>query len=294
MTAISTETLYRNFLKRTGFEEKPFQLTCFKWCWQRETAPSSPAGGILSLEMGLGKTLMMLALMESNFKRRTLIVLPCALLDQWEKIIIRTFGYQPLVYHGSRPQNKKLTLEDIMTYPIVLTSYGQVSQPSEKQEDRGRRRSLLCSIQWDRLICDEAHNVSHRTTNDYKGLSEVKAQIIWLVTGTPLQNSRYELATLFILLGLPKPKPSEMTKEIETYMFYLTKAAAGIQLPALEENTTAVAWENRTEKKLSANIHSYLSFCNVSRENRVDAAPATADAPPDAPSLPPLPPPSWI
>jgi SNF2 family DNA or RNA helicase len=164
---IMTISKFQNFLQRTGLDEKPFQLECYQWCLDRETQETIPTegepspkwgcglaeragfspSGVLALEMGLGKTIIMLGLIECNFKKNTLIILPLSLLNQWEKCIQKIFGHQPLVYHGSKPKNLKLTLAQIKAKPIILTTYGQISQPSEKQSRRGRLPSLLHYIQ---------------------------------------------------------------------------------------------------------------------------------------------------
>jgi SNF2 family DNA or RNA helicase len=299
---------FKNFLKRTGLDEKPFQLECFQWCLDREAqhietqAPfpaeesaeqhvakttegelspkrgfglaeraeraGFPPRGILALEMGLGKTIIMLGLIECNIKKNTLIILPLALLDQWEKCLLKFFGHQALVYHGSRPKNLKLTLAQIKNKPIVLTTYGQISKPSEKQYRRGRLPSLLHEIQWDRLICDEAHHVSHKKTNEYKGVLALKANIKWLVTGTPIQNSEQELHNLFTLLGFENDKHyynqgTNYADTINYFVYHRTKADAGINLPPLKEHLEIIEWTDAKEREFSSHIHSLLECCNV-------------------------------
>ena len=274
---------FKNFLKRTGLDEKPFQLECYQWCLNRETQETIPTegepfpkrgfggfppSGVLALEMGLGKTIIMLGLIECNFKKNTLIILPLALLDQWEKCIQKFFGHQPLVYHGSRPKNLKLTLAQIKVKPIILTTYGQISKPSEKQYRRGRLPSLLHEIQWDRIICDEAHHVSHKNTNEYKGILALKANIKWLVTGTPIQNREHELHNLFTLLGFEHDKVyynqgTNYADAVNYFVYHRTKADAGIKLPPLKEHLEIVKWTDPEEREFSSHIHSLLECCNV-------------------------------
>ncbi len=66
---------------------------------------------ILGDDMGLGKTIQMIGVMLCNIKSHTLIVLPRALMEQWESVIKKTLGHSPLVYHGDNKKNK--TLEDL-------------------------------------------------------------------------------------------------------------------------------------------------------------------------------------
>lgn len=267
------EAKFQAFLRRNKLDSKPFQTECFKWCSMKEQAQQGQAqqkkhGGILALEMGLGKTILMLGLVKCNLKEQTLIVLPRSLLDQWEKSIIQLCGCKPLVYHGSRPKNLKMSLAQIKTHPLVITTYGQMSLPSVKQANKGRLRSRLHEIVWNRLICDEAHHVSHQNTNEFKGVQLIKAEICWLVTGTPLQNSEKELYNLYSLFGLSNSKAYYNTGENYTdtfkeMVFFLTKSGAGLVLPPLHEHTIKVEWANESEREFALHLHSLLTFCHV-------------------------------
>jgi len=288
---------FKCFLARSGLDVKPFQTECFEWCLTKERLAAAaaaaavpnaaaaaavpmedgaavlktPPGGILALEMGLGKTIIMLGLIECNFQRRTLIILPLILLAQWEKCIQRYFGHQPLIYHGSRPRSLQLSLAEIMKKPIVLTTYGQIALPSLKQQKRGRQPSLLSKIRWGRIICDEAHHVSHKETNQYKGVQVLSAKIRWLVTGTPIQNREEELYNLFTLLGFAKSswyfsEGDHYTNAVQHLIFHKTKAEVGIQIPKLHEHTEIVEWANESERQFSSHIHSLLRFCNVPQQ----------------------------
>ena len=217
--------------------------------------------------MGLGKTIVMLGLLKCNIKAQTLIVLPRSLLDQWEKCIIKFCGCKPLVYHGTRPKNMKISLAELKTYPIVVTTYGQISLPSLKQAKKGRVRSRLHDILWNRLICDEAHHVTHPKTNEFKGIQALQTEICWLVTGTPLQNNEKELYTLYSLFGLPNctryyDAGNNYTKAAKEIIFHSTKAGAGLVLPPLHENTVNLDW-HLSEQEFAWHIHSLVRFCHV-------------------------------
>jgi ATP-dependent DNA helicase len=310
MQTSATMVKFKAFLKRTKLLEKPFQSECFQWCWSKEqsTSPTTggsgracpqgvegsghtylsmggsggacPPGGILALEMGLGKTIIMLALIECHFKYHTLIIVPLSLLNQWEKNIQTYFGHQPLVYHGSQPKNLLLSLEEISSRPIVLTTYGQVALPSPKQIMNGKKLSLLHQLKWDRLICDEGHHVSHKKTNEYKGLKALKKDICWLVTGTPIQNNEKELHNLFTLLGLNDINYKDdaiYNQTVKAYVYHKTKASAQIILPPLVTRLISVECENESERQFSLHIHSLLTFCNVPQQDMAKAVALTED-----------------
>ena len=65
---------------------------------------------LIADEMGLGKTIMMLGTWVGNFKKNTLIVVPSALLNQWDELIYKWFGFQPFVFRG---QAAKTPIEEI-------------------------------------------------------------------------------------------------------------------------------------------------------------------------------------
>ena len=288
---MSYEAKYKRFIARTGLDEKPFQTECFNWCIMKETkgekviseqqeqeqeqkqeqvseanqviseASNEIYGGILALEMGLGKTIIMLGLIECNFKRHTLIVMPCALLDQWEKCIQKMFGHNPLVYHGSNKKSKSMTVFDILTYPIVLTTYGQLAYTENNECS-----SLLHDIIWDRVICDEGHNVSHHKTKVYAGIMKVRSKIHWLVTGTPIQNREKELHNLYNILGLKKEyykKKSNYKEIINKFVFYRTKAGVGLVISPMNIYTDIIEWSNETELNIARRIHSKVLKFNV-------------------------------
>ena len=286
------EQKFTSFLSRNKLENKPFQTECFKWCISKEQAeqprqaeqpqqadeprqadePEQRKGGILALEMGLGKTIIMIGLIKCNIKKRTLIVLPRSLLEQWEKNIINLCACKPLIYHGSHPKNMKMSLAEIQAASqIVITTYGQVSMPSPSQVNKGRRRSLLHDIEWDRLICDEAHHVSHKKTNEFQGVKALKVGICWLVTGTPIQNNENELYSLYSLLGKPDGKTYYDTGEnynavARDLVFYSTKADVCIALPPLNQHFIALPWETESEQEFSSHLHSMLEFCHVPKK----------------------------
>jgi DNA repair protein RAD16 len=140
----------------------PFQKEGLNWMQTQED--STVAGGILADEMGMGKTIQMIALMISRkLDGATLIVCPTVALLQWSKEILERVVpgvFNVMVFHGtSRPTSTK----EILKYNVVLTSYAIIEQGHRKEQYGVKRqgelvklKSVLHSIQWGRAILDEA------------------------------------------------------------------------------------------------------------------------------------------
>ena len=80
-------TKFNVLLGRANFSAKEYQQEGIEWCLRKELSTQGKVkGGIVADEMGLGKTMTLIGLMFVNFKRRTLIVVPPVLLDQWAMI----------------------------------------------------------------------------------------------------------------------------------------------------------------------------------------------------------------
>ena len=252
-------TIFAEWLDANGLTHAPHQKEAVDWCLEREKAPANK-GGIIADEMGLGKTIEMLGTVYSNNLPNTLIVLPYSLLGQWEQIICKLMGVRPIVFHGSK--RKTWTEDDLMRHPIILTTYGLISQKKKLTQLEEPPVNLLHAIKWDRVIYDEAHHLRNGATCINLGAQRVKANITWLMTGTPIQNSEKDLHSLYQLLGFTNIKLN-LELLIQTHMLRRTKERAGIVLPPCNETIVPVEWNYKKEQLLAENIHSRLGFSNL-------------------------------
>ena len=261
---------FEAFLQRNGFDAKDYQREGVEWMLGLETdgcmmGTKRIRGGILADEMGLGKTIQMIGLLLANFKLHTLVVLPRALLEQWEIIITKTLGHRPLVYHGY--EGRTATIEEVKGSPIVLTTYGMLAKLSEKpRKGVPLKFGMLHKVAWDRVIFDEAHHMRNRNTRNHKAGACVPATHKWLVTGTPIQNSVTDFYGLCAVLGMEQgfyTNKSNIRTISEALIKKRTKKSVGIILPDLHRHVENVEWESQEEKTLAADIHSHLAFANV-------------------------------
>ncbi|KAL2860701.1 SNF2 family N-terminal domain-containing protein [Aspergillus lucknowensis] len=198
-------------------------------------------GGILADEMGLGKTIEMLSLVHShrnvppgqdlngtaagNLTRlpgsgvvpapyTTLVVAPTSLLAQWESEALKASlpgSMKVLMYYGNE---KSVNLRELCstgnaTAPnVIVTSYGVVLAEHRQQLSITASASWtpgnLFSVDFFRVILDEAHIIKNRRSKTARACYELKATHRWVLTGTPIVN---RLEDLFSLVRFLKVEP---------------------------------------------------------------------------------------
>jgi SNF2 family DNA or RNA helicase len=272
--------MFKKYLDKTNMEHKQYQYDGVRWCLNNELR-SDPVcnvrGGFIADEMGLGKTIMMIGLMYCYFVTRTLVIVPPILIDQWFLQIYRTTGYKALIYHGDN--KKTIRLEDLSRAKIVISTYGAItlSKKQIKELDRDKERgfgNMLHELVWNRVIFDEAHHLRNSKTLGYISARLLRAKIRWLVSGTPVQNSKKDFYSLCALIGLPASFYTETDNlQILTKSFILkrTKKQVGIQMPDIHVDKTVVDWTNKKEMELAEELHSALAFNSVKGLNGVIA-----------------------
>jgi len=268
---------FHDFLTFAGLQKKEYQTEGIKFCLKNEIASSSLphqiCGGIVADEMGLGKTIMMIGLILANFQKRTLIVLPVALVKQWEQQILKNTGHQALVFYGA--EKKRITQQMLETAPVVITTYGHMVRRSfaaishkdvSKSTHIYARDNRLYGLKWSRVIFDEAHHVRGRNTQIFRSVSSLNADIRWFVTGTPIQNSIHDLYSLCALLGLPSAyyaNKDNIRAIVKHFVLKRTKQSVGLSLPPLTTKNIVVPWSNPAEMILARNLHSGIGCLNI-------------------------------
>ena len=188
----------------------PFQLEGLHWMVQQEKGPWK--GGMLADEMGMGKTIQTISLIMSDHitegptKHHTLIIAPTVAIMQWRNEFGKfTSGTKICVWHGGNRSNDK---KELLKFDVVLTSYAVLESAFRRQNSGYKRKnelikeeSILHSINWHRVILDEAHNIKDRSCNTARGAFALKADFRWCLSGTPLQNRVGELYSLIRFLG---------------------------------------------------------------------------------------------
>jgi SNF2 family DNA or RNA helicase len=197
----------------------PYQREGVEWLLGRELAPKGPKGGFLCDEMGLGKTIQLIATMIANARARTLIIVPKSIVNQWKEEITKFApGITVAVFDGiDRTKNH----EDLLPFHVVIAPYTVIVNKGKKT-DQGR--TILHQIQWGRVVLDEAHEIRSLSSKRHKAAALFRADIRWVVSGTPVYNSMKDFVSLCLFVGLSKAYVQAKTKEIrETFVLRRTK-----------------------------------------------------------------------
>jgi SWI/SNF-related matrix-associated actin-dependent regulator of chromatin subfamily A3 len=244
-----------DFLRKSNLTEHQYQVDGVEWCLKNEKEGNTICekntirGGFMCDDMGLGKTIQMLGVILENFQLKTLIVLPLALVRQWECVIKKMVGHQPLIFHGKN--KKEITLEKLNQSAIVLTTYGELNE-------KIKTSALLRRVKWFRVIFDEAHHMRNEKTSVFKGALSLSASIRWLMTGTPIQNKINDFYNLSALLGVPSiysQNKANLEKFVSMFMLRRTKESIGLEIPKIIEEVIETTWENASENSYSLSIH---------------------------------------
>ena len=173
---------------------RDYQKQGVYWLSEQNTA-----GAILADDMGLGKTVQTLALVTHP----TLIVAPTSLLHNWREEALR---FRPdlrvNIYHGS-------TREWDSTADLTITSYGILRSDQEKILNESAQNP------WKMMVLDEAHLIRNQETLASQAAFRIPASMKIALTGTPVQNKRSDLFSLFQFIspGLFKNE-AEMKPEL--------------------------------------------------------------------------------
>ena len=144
----------------------------------------------------------------------TLVVAPMSLLAQWESESVKASKpgtLKAMVYYGSEKaanlQNLCCEANAASAPNLIITSYGVVlsefNQVAALGGDRGSHGGLF-SLDFFRVILDEAHFIKNRQSKTAKACYEINAQHRWVLTGTPIVN---RLEDLFSLVRFLRVEP---------------------------------------------------------------------------------------
>ena len=244
---------------------RPYQKIGYNWF---RFLYENRLGACLADDIGLGKTLQAIGLMESVHSKikKVLIICPVSLLINWKNEIEKFSKMKAIIYHGG-----DRTLPDDVK--IFLTSYGVMKKEAE---------STLAEYHFDILIMDEVQHLKNIRSQGAYSARKLKADFRICLTGTPVEN---DLAEFYNIIDLCTPGiwgdlqtfrtiSNEYTrylarKTASPFILRRTKEQVLSDLPEKIENTVYLEMtksETEVYKNLLMAIKARVSFFSCQEE----------------------------
>jgi len=154
--------------------------------------------GCLADDMGLGKTIQVIARLIKEREEKetvppTLLIVPTSVIGNWYHEISRFAPHlKALIHHGSeRCRDKKEFSEMVSGHDAVISSYA-LARRDEK---------LFQSVNWERIVLDEAQNIKNPKAAQTKAILKIEAKHRFALTGTPVENRLMDLWSIFNFLN---------------------------------------------------------------------------------------------
>jgi hypothetical protein len=205
-----------------------YQLVGAGWMLNREIRPQGPHGGILADSVGLGKTIEAIACILGNPRSQeekaegkfgTLIVVPSGLLGQWQDEIDACCPDICVVHYHSAKANR-VRLSSVRQADIVVTTYYEVTKgypnlktlenlpPMELDKKFNEALGEIFTVEWHRIILDEAHAIKNYNTHTSKACIQLQGKYRWALTATPLHNGCFEILPYMQFVRAAEPEPA--------------------------------------------------------------------------------------
>lgn len=212
-------------------------------------------GGILAEEMGLGKTVEIIALISLHRRQlsssgvvidphtrelvreseATLIITPPAILLQWKSELLKhapalkVMHYEGIASKAYRSLGHLAMLDKLATCDVVLSTYNVLAKevhhtlpPPDRNFRHApkyeRPRSPLTQLSWWRICLDEAQMVDSGVSNAALVATMLPRINAWGITGTPIKKDVADLLGLLIFLRFePFPSSKQIWKSLITH-----------------------------------------------------------------------------
>ena len=181
---------------------RPYQKEGYRWL---RTLDHYGFGGILADEMGVGKTLQTLAVLEAVKKEEggltALVVCPASLVYNWLEeahrfapslnavAVTGTAAARAGIIHRLKQKGGKSDLRqtDLLKADLLITSYDLLKRDIAEYDEVTFRFEII----------DEAQYIKTHTTAAAKSVKLIRAVTKFALTGTPIENRLSELWSIF-------------------------------------------------------------------------------------------------
>lgn len=201
----------------------PFQQDVLDWSQKINC-------GIIGLDMGLGKTVITIAMICQRNYKHVMIVLPLQILDQWKRSIIKFTNLKEsdiYIYQG-----RTRSRQNFDSFRIILTTYDVIRHDMSN----GQSNLRVSKDTFDCIVFDEAHKMRNKKTITYIMCYNLSQNIPakWLLTGTTIHNKFTDFSNLCNFLNLQETFSGDsdtISNWRSKYYYRLTKAQCNLQLP---------------------------------------------------------------
>lgn len=173
---------------------RPYQARGFSWL---AFLKRWGFGACLADDMGLGKSIQTLALVERDWeendeRRPTLVVCPTSVVTNWRKEAERfTPGLPVMVHHGASRAKGATFRRQAEKHALVVSSYALLHRDFETFE----------GVSWRGVVLDEAQNVKNPETKQARAARRLAAEYRIALTGTPVENTVGDLWSIMEFLN---------------------------------------------------------------------------------------------
>lgn len=166
---------------------RDYQITAVKWLYNLD---KTGFGGVLADEMGLGKTIELIyyikEVLKTDIDANFLIIVPTSLLYNW-KYEFNKFApsIKVKVINGLKSKRSDLLMNG--NFDVYITTYGLLREDEE----------IYKNLKFHAVILDEAQSIKNPIAGITKACKNIKADVKFALTGTPIENSLIELWSIF-------------------------------------------------------------------------------------------------
>lgn len=243
-----------------------YQKEGYRWL---KTMAHYGFGGILADDMGIGKTIQVITLLEDariqGNNLPSIVICPSSLLLNWSNEIQKFApSLRVGVIHGSAEVRAEM-IASTQEFNVIITSYDYLKRDIELFDETVFLYQIL----------DEAQYIKNQTTKNAQTVKLVNAHHRFALTGTPIENSLAEIWSIFDYLmpdylfsyayfkkqfevGIVKYEDEQalqsLRKMVEPFILRRVKKDVLKELPDKIETTLYLELEDDTKKLYEANI----------------------------------------
>lgn len=176
-----------NLPKGLKSELRSYQQVGYSWLIHLN---KNSFGGCLADDMGLGKTIQVLSAiqklveerkeLDTDVKMHNLVIVPRSLLHNWLNEIHKHTSLKALLYTGN--EREKLQ-HSFGNFDIIVSSYGIARNDV----------TFLQNFNFNYVILDESQYIKNSSSKTYQALKLIQSQNKIVLTGTPIENSLFDL-----------------------------------------------------------------------------------------------------